>query len=142
MARNAAFIPMAAIAHLTLEVSPRHEDRWPVIVGRLVGWARHEKVELRDALVLVPFAQLLPLARRAFAQAGGWMPRIETTQTLALALGPVALAGEAEITFDVSIDTLSAVQLLRSQAWGAVWARRDVRGLERAAGCEIGRAHV
>ena len=87
---------------------------------------------LRDAVVLLPFAQLLPLARNAFAQAGGWSPRIETTRTLAASLGPDAPAESGQITHDAAVDALTAAQLLRSQAWGAAWAGRDPRGFEHA----------
>ena len=103
-------------------------------------------MELRDAVVLLPFAQLLPLARNAFAKAGGWSPRIETTRTLAASLGPEAPPERGQITHDAAVDTLSAAQLLRSQAWGAAWASRDARGFEQAvdqvvaAGQEIARA--
>ena len=108
-------------------------DRWDRVASMTAAWARDRGVTLRDAVLLVPFAQLLPPARRAFARAGGWMPRIETTRTLAASLGPAAPSVQGQISFDVAIDTLSAATLLRSQPWGATWSRRDARGFEQAA---------
>ncbi len=96
---------------------------------------------MRDAVLLVPFAQLLPLARDAFAQAGGWNPRVETTQTLAASLGPQAAAERGQITYDAAVDALSAAQLLRSQAWGAAWAGRDPRGFEHAVDQVVATSH-
>jgi ATP-dependent helicase/nuclease subunit B len=124
---------MTTIERLTLENQACGAGRWDEIASAASTWARAHRLLLRDAVVLVPFTQLLPLARRAFAGAGGWMPRIETTRTLAAALGPAAPAAAGQISFDAAVDTLSAASLLRSQAWGAAWARRDARGFEQAA---------
>ncbi len=103
------------------------------MAAQTLCWAAAEQLEVRDLIVLVPFAQLLPPARRAFAQTGGWMPRIDTTQTLAASLGPATPPEPGQISFDAGADVLAAAQLLRSQAWGAAWARRDPRGFARAA---------
>ena len=86
----------------------------------------------RDAVVLVPFVELLAPARRAFARLGTWMPRIETTRTLAASLGPPT-AADGESSFDAALDTLVATQLLARERWGAEWMRRDRRGFEHAA---------
>jgi ATP-dependent helicase/nuclease subunit B len=129
----AVLIPIAMIERLPLENDDAGDQRWDCVATAASGWARERGVVLRDAIVLLPFAQLLPLARRAFARAGGWQPRIETTKTLAASLGPGGAAGSGQLTFAAAIDALSAAALLRSQAWGATWARRDVRGFEQAA---------
>ena len=55
---------------------------------------------MRDAIVLLPFAALLPPARAAFAAGSAWMPRIETPLTLAAALGPPVTAGAGQLSFD------------------------------------------
>ncbi|HSC64459.1 MAG TPA: PD-(D/E)XK nuclease family protein [Caldimonas sp.] len=86
----------------------------------------------RDVVVLVPFVELLVPARRAFARLGTWMPRIETTRTLAAALGPPT-SGDVDSGFDAALDTLVATQLLGRQRWGEEWMRRDRRGFEHAA---------
>ena len=131
---------MATIDRLALE--NRSADLWDGVAAASAAWARERQVELRDAVLLLPFAQLLPLARRAFARTAAWMPRIETTRTLAAGLGPAAVAASGQITFDPAIDTLSAAALLRSQPWGAAWARRDARGFEQAAASITVTAHA
>ncbi len=97
---------------------------------------------MRDCVMILPFAQLLPLARRAFAAAGGWMPRIETTRTLTASLGPPAPAASGEISFDPALDALVARQTLARQRWAADWSRRDRRGFERAAARVVAAAHA
>ena len=111
------------------------------MAAQAIVWAQSRSIELRDAVVLLPFAQLLPLARSAFAKAGGWSPRVETTRTLAASLGPPAPAERGQITLDAAVDALSAAQLLRSQAWGAAWAGRDPRGFEQAVDHVVATSH-
>jgi ATP-dependent helicase/nuclease subunit B len=84
----AAFLPMPTIERRPLENAADDRDRWARIAALITAWAQSGGVALRDAIVLLPFAQLLPHARQAFARAGGWLPRIETTRTLAASLGP------------------------------------------------------
>jgi ATP-dependent helicase/nuclease subunit B len=126
---------MAAIARLTLDFAPsdpRGASPWQAFAQQVSAWAAREAISLRDAVVLLPFAQLLPLARQAFGQAGGWQPRIETTRTLAVSLGPTPPAQAMQITGDVAADRLTAARLLRSQAPGLAWSRQDPRRFERA----------
>ena len=108
------------------------EERWDAIAAECADWARQASVAWRDAVVLVPFVELLAPARRAFARLGTWLPRIETTRTLAASLGPPT-AGDGESGFDAALDTLVATQLLGRQRWGEEWMRRDRRGFEHAA---------
>src|SRR5688572_21725360 len=107
---------MTSIARLPLE-SPV-VDPWRHIAAAVAGWAGDAGVALRDAVLLVPFAHHLPLARRAFAQAGGWMPRIETTMTLARSLAPPPQLHPSQLRFDAALDRLAARRLLRGQAFG------------------------
>lgn len=132
---------MTTIVRLTLENAAGAANRWPAIAACVTGWAAEHDVVLRDAVMLVPFAQLLPEARRAFARAGGWMPRVETTRTLAASLGPAPPAAAAQVSFDPTLDALSAAALLRSQHWGAAWARRDARGFDQAVRGLVATAH-
>lgn len=104
---------MASIARLALE----NAEGWNDIAARVDAWACAQPVDLRDVVMLVPFAQLLPLARRAFAHRGGWQPRIETTRTLSASFGPPPKGGEDQISFDLSTDRLHAARLLREQSW-------------------------
>ena len=140
-ARGAAFLPMPTIARVALESSESAADPWLALARQASEWARSHSVILRDAVVLLPFVQLLPLARSAFAQAGGWSPRVETTRTLAASLGPEAPAERGQITHEAAVDALTAAQLLRSQAWGAAWASRDARGFEQAVEQVVAASH-
>ena len=99
-------------------------------------------VEPRDAVVLLPFVQLLPLARRAFAARGGLLPRIETTRTLAASLGPPRPDAADAPTLDPAFDAVLARQMLSAQDWGAAWRRHDRRGFDRAAGRLVATAHA
>lgn len=132
---------MATIVRLALENDIYARDRWGAIADTAIAWTDAQRTLLRDAVVLVPFAQLLSPARRAFGRAGGWMPRIETTKTLAASLGPPAPAQLGQVSFDPTLDALNGAALLRSQAWGAAWARRDARGFEQAVSALVATAH-
>ena len=119
-------------------------DSWQAIVAEACAWARQGNVRLADAVVLVPFAHHLPLARRAWALQGGWMPRIETSQTLARSVPPAAaqLPVAGQLRFDVALDGLHAAQMLRRQSWAAAWARDDPQGLALAAALVVATAHA
>ncbi len=106
------------------------------------GWAREAQVAMRDAVVLLPFAQLLPLARREWAGHEGWMPRIETTRTLAASLAPALPGDERQISFDPALDRLRARRMLREQGALDAWARRDPRGFDQAAAALVQTAHL
>ena len=124
---------MAEIAWAYLNRSAVAGNPWPEITAQLRAQASRRGLVLRDCIVLVPFVQLLAAARLEFAKRGGWMPRVETSHTLAKTLGsePVCLAGEP--SFDLAIDSLVMQQLLLRQAWGRDWMARDPAGLMRAA---------
>jgi ATP-dependent helicase/nuclease subunit B len=115
-------------------------DPWPSIVAQVGTWCDERSLPLRDAVVLVPFLELLAPARRAFAARGAWLPRVETTRTLARSLGPPTNPSN-ETGFDSALDTLIAMQMLAGQRWGADWARRDRRGFERGASRVVATAH-
>jgi len=102
---------------------------WAQRAAEAQAWFAAEGVAVRDAIVLLPFAQLLAPARAAFAQAGGWQPRIETTHTLLASLAPAAPDGGPGR--DPVADRLTAAALLRGQAWGAAWLRRDARAFDQ-----------
>ncbi|MBI2749330.1 MAG: PD-(D/E)XK nuclease family protein [Burkholderiales bacterium] len=71
-------------------------------------------------LVLLPYAHLLPLAGRLWAQCfpDGFAPQFETTQNWRTRMGGFA-PGTTDITFDMALDTLTASALLRSAGLGA-----------------------
>lgn len=103
---------------------------WPAVVAASSAWATEHGVALRDAVCVVPLAQHLPPARQAWAQSGTWMPRIETTQTLARSTAAPEPATDHDICFDAALDGLTARRLLRGQAAFAGWQRRDARAFE------------
>ncbi len=123
---------MATPVRSTFEHAAGDGRSWDAIARAIVRWAQAEGLALRDAVVLLPFAQLLPLARLAFARSDGWTPRIETTKTLAASLGPTVPAQPDQISFDATTDALNAAALLRSRPWGAAWAGRDRRSFDQA----------
>src|SRR5438552_10475754 len=135
-----AAVTMASIDRAALEI--RLGDPWPAIVRQALAWAGERRVDLRDAVLLVPFAQHLPLARREWARSGGWMPRIETTQTLARSLGPAQPLAPDQIGFDTALDRLTARRLLQSQSWFVAWSRRDPRGVDQAVVSLVQTAHA
>ena len=105
---------------------------WPQAVERIRAWADAQRIELRDAVVLLPFAQLLPLLRGAWARRGGWMPRIETARTLAASLGPPVAPAPGQVCFDGPTDALVAARLLRTQSWACALAGRDAASFDHA----------
>jgi ATP-dependent helicase/nuclease subunit B len=117
---------MAAIENLRLPVlTPA--DVWPAFARQVAGWLASNRIVVRDAVVLVPFAALLVPARSAFAAAGGWLPRIETPLTLAASLAPpVTPSAEAPVG-DPVLDRLRASVLLRRQPWALERERQDRR---------------
>lgn len=105
---------------------------WPQVAARVSDWLAAQGLSARDAVVLLPFAQQLAPARRAWMQLGVWQPRIETTHSLAASLGPAGLAEALQISFDPTIDALSAQSLLAQQSWAQALRRQDPRAFELA----------
>ena len=108
-------------------------DFWAAAVAAAVRWAGERDLPLRDAVFLVPFAQHLPLARAAWGESNTWLPRIETTQTLARSIAPAGLTAGDDLRFDAALDMLTARRLLRSQSVFAAWLQRDPRAFDQAA---------
>ncbi|HRD95309.1 MAG TPA: hypothetical protein PLA97_02765, partial [Rubrivivax sp.] len=79
---------MSAIEQISLAEGWRVESLWADVARHCQHWLAGRGLAARDAVVLLPFAALLPPARQAFAALGGWQPRVETPLTLAAALGP------------------------------------------------------
>ncbi|MBN9203252.1 PD-(D/E)XK nuclease family protein [Methylibium petroleiphilum] len=105
---------------------------WTRLVREIAAFSRREALASRDVVVLLPFAQHLPLARAAWLALdhAPWMPRFETTQTLLRSLGPPQPASSGELAFDPVTDPLQAAQLLREQV--PDWPHRDPRGFALA----------
>lgn len=107
---------------------------WDRVAVEVRSWLADRGADVRAAFVLVPFAELLPVVRRAFAQVPGWLPRLHTTRTLLRELAPAAAsaAHDDAPSGRPAIDALTAARLLRRLDWGARWARRDRRSFEHA----------
>jgi len=71
-------------------------------------------------VVLLPYAQLMPLAARLWAQAhpDGFAPRFETTQNWSRSLGGFTPAA-TDISFDAALDVLTARAMLERTGLGA-----------------------
>jgi len=113
--------------YFPLDVDHGAEAFWLRVAERARAWLDGQNVAARDAILLVPFAQQLASARRAWIRLGSWQPRIETTHSLAAALGPNYLAQAQQITFDPAIDALTAAALLHAQSWAQALKRHDER---------------
>jgi ATP-dependent helicase/nuclease subunit B len=121
---------MASITAHALPTGCPPSELWSDAVDAAMQWLHERAIVPADAVFLVPFAELLTPARRAFVRRGDWMPRIHTTRTLTLALGPAREALAREFTGEPGVDALVATALLRGQTWADAWRRRDRRGFQ------------
>lgn len=127
---------MSVIEQIELPPAWRTADLWTAFAQICQGWLQTHRLQPRDAVVLLPYAALLPPARAAFACLGGWQPRIETSRTLASALAP-PLPAQGGCSGDPVLDRLTAGTLLRRQPWGQAWVARDPAGFERIVGLVV-----
>lgn len=89
-------------------------------LARIAAHMRARDAHPARTVVLLPYAQLMPLAARLWAQVhpDGFAPRFETTQNWSRSLGgftPVA----TDITFDAALDVLTARAMLERTSLGA-----------------------
>ena len=84
-------------------------------------------------VVLLPYAQLMPLAQKFWAQAqpDGFVPRFESTLNWSQGLGGTAL-GPHDLRFDTAMDMLQAPVLLESAGLGAQREALSARLVEAA----------
>jgi ATP-dependent helicase/nuclease subunit B len=99
---------------------------WPRCAEAIRGFAERHAIDTRDALVLLPFAQHLAFAEAAWAALpdAPWMPRFETTQTLARRSGPERPTAAGAPSFDALADALEAARQLRQHLPPALVAER------------------
>lgn len=101
----------------TLDQAHPVRRRWLDPDGGLIAFItrqiEHRRAHAARTLVLLPFAQLMPVAQRMWAQAhpDGFAPRFETTRNWSQSLGGNG-AGASDITFDMALDALTARALL------------------------------
>jgi ATP-dependent helicase/nuclease subunit B len=127
---------------LPLDAAHGADAIWLRVAERADAWLGAHGLAARDAVLLVPFAQQLAPARQAWMRLGRWQPRIETTHSLAAALGPNYLAQAQQISLDPAIDALSAASLLQGQSWAQALKRRDERAYRLALARLVEAAHT
>ncbi len=90
------------------------------LLPRIHAHIRQRSAHPARALVLLPYAQLRPLAARLWAQQfpDGFAPQFETTQNWSTSMG-WPRPGATDIAFDMAQDTLTASALLRAAGLGA-----------------------
>lgn len=90
------------------------------LLPRVHAQMQHRGAHPARTLVLLPYAQLRPLAARLWAQQfpDGFAPQFETTQNWSASLG-WARPGATDIAFDMAQDTLTASAMLRAAGLGA-----------------------
>ena len=98
---------------------------WQSLVERLHAWMLSQGAHPARTVVLLPYAQLMPEARNAWAQMGSgegagsgtgfgkgsgakFVPRFETTMNWATRENPAFTAGELDIRFELASDVLTA----------------------------------
>lgn len=134
---------MHSIHQFPLDKDHGSADFWLRLAATVDAWLRERGLASRDAVLLLPFAQHLAPARRAWMQLNlPWQPRIETTVSLASALGPSPLPQAQQISFDAAIDALAARGLLQGQSWAQALRERDPRAFEQALQRLVEAAHA
>jgi ATP-dependent helicase/nuclease subunit B len=90
------------------------------LLARLRAEMEQRGAHPAHTVVVLPYAQLLPLAARLWTQCfpDGFAPRFETTMNWSAALGG-ARHGPMDITFDMALDTLTAQAMLARAGLGA-----------------------
>ena len=121
---------MAAIEQITLCPEWRVHNLWLDVVRQTSAWLLRQRLPARDTVLLLPFSALLAPARTAFAEVGGWQPRVETVLTLTASLTPPVAPLAGHCSGDAVQDRLCASALLTALPWGEGWAQRDARGLQ------------
>lgn len=115
---------------------------WHRVAAACADWLAGQGASPRDAVLLLPFAQQLAPARRAFLARGGWQPVLATTRSLASALGPTLLPQPGQISGDAPVDALAADALLAQQTWAQALKRDDPRAYRVALARLVETAHV
>ena len=88
---------------------------WHRLCADIQATSLQNGVHLSRCVVLLPFAQLMPLARRNWAEVypSGFMPQFQTTSNWANQLRPFA-PEIGDISFEMAQDVLKAAQLLKT----------------------------
>ena len=128
--------------HLGLIPGEDLERFWERVAAACAGWLHQCGAAARDAVLLLPFAQQIAPARRAFSARGGWAPLITTSHSLASSLGPSRLPAPGQISGDAAIDAFTADTLLAGQSWAQALQRRDEKAYVAARARLVETAHA
>lgn len=103
------------------EIAKNHhaDARWDAVVRRIAGEVAQRGVHPCAVVVLVPYAQLMPIGRHAWMRAASnaeapaaFIPRFETTHNWSRSLGRFNATGD-DLRLDAATDVLIAASLLR-----------------------------
>src|SRR5262245_45289380 len=133
---------MATIETRSLCAATCPDELWRAVAQAVHDWFDQRGVAAADAVLLLPFAELLASARRALARHGGWMPRVHTPRTLAAALGPPLRHAAGALSGGAAIDRAAARDLLRGHPWADAWWQRDPRAFDAALTRLVRTAHA
>ncbi|MGZ5195321.1 MAG: PD-(D/E)XK nuclease family protein [Ramlibacter sp.] len=131
---------------MTAIAQTHQRKRWRDLVAAIRGLLTQHQAHPARTLVLLPYAQLMPLARRVWGEEvpDGFAPRFETTQNWAGKMG--FAPGNDDIAFDMGRDLLTArswleqaglgvqADLLASRVVEAAWQMAGVAAAVRPAG--------
>lgn len=122
------------------EIAKNHHATlaWDRVMASVRQHMASRQVHPRDTVVLVPYAQLIQLARAAWARSAQgqvsqayFMPRFETTQNWTRSLAGFAHAGD-DLRLDAARDLLTAAALLERAGLGAQQSTQAGRLMEAA----------
>lgn len=101
--------------------APPAQALWQASLAQVHAHLRDCAAHPARSVVLLPFAQLLPLAQSQWAACfpDSFVPRFETTRSWARRLAPFA-PGPSDIAFDTARDTLTTHALLEGAGLGAL----------------------
>jgi ATP-dependent helicase/nuclease subunit B len=95
--------------------APKNSDFWQHLCLAIFANCKEKGIHLSRCVVLLPFAQLMPLARRfwALTYPSGFVPQFQTTSNWAKQLRPFS-PETGDISFEMAQDVLKASQLLKT----------------------------
>lgn len=133
---------MSLIHTASIAATTAPAELWPLVARQCAQWLAQAGLSARDAVLLLPFAELLPPCRRAWAVQGGWVPRVETVRTMAATLGPPEVASAEAPSGDRAVDQLLAERWLASLPGLRDWRRRDPAAHAQAIADVVDAAHA
>lgn len=121
---TSVFISSAAdgpnTAHSGVNYEGPHLETWRLLLTQVQTYLEGGAAHPARSVVLLPYAQLVPLAVRMWAERypNGFAPRFETTRSWAARVG-IFTPGPSDIAFDHGRDLLTATSLLEGAGLGA-----------------------